>query len=50
MRTLVVAGDYPWPEDRGPRMRLAMVLRGLRRCGPVELCSQVSLQMLLREM
>ncbi len=42
MRTLVIAGDYPWPEDRGPRMRLAMVLRGLRRCGPVELCSVVS--------
>ena len=42
MRTLVVAGDYPWPEDRGPRMRLAMVLRGLRRCGPVELCSVIS--------
>ncbi len=42
MRTLVIAGDYPWPEDRGPRMRLAMVLRGLRRCGPVELCSVIS--------
>lgn len=42
MRTLVIAGDYPWPEDRGPRMRLAMTLRGLRRCGPVELCSVIS--------
>ncbi len=42
MRTLVIAGDYPWPEDRGPRMRLAMVLRALRRCGPVELCSVIS--------
>jgi glycosyltransferase involved in cell wall biosynthesis len=42
MRTLVVAGDYPWPEDRGPRMRLAMVLRGLRLCGAVELCSVIS--------
>jgi hypothetical protein len=42
MRTLVIAGDYPWPEDRGPRMRLAMVLRGLQRCGPVELCSVIS--------
>jgi glycosyltransferase involved in cell wall biosynthesis len=42
MRTLVIAGDYPWPEDRGPRMRLAMVLRGLGRCGPVELCSVIS--------
>ncbi len=42
MRTLVIAGDYPWPENTGPRMRLAMVLRGLRRCGPVELVSVVS--------
>ncbi len=42
MRTLVIAGDYPWPEDRGPRLRLSMVLRGLRRCGPVELFSVVS--------
>ena len=42
MRTLVVAGDYPWPEDRGPRMRLAMVLGALRRCGEVELCSVIS--------
>ncbi len=42
MRTLVIAGDYPWPADRGPRMRLGMVLRGLRRCGPVELVSVVS--------
>ena len=42
MRTLVIAGDYPWPEDRGPRLRLAMVLRGLRRCGSVELFSVVS--------
>ncbi len=42
MRTLVIAGDYPWPEDRGPRMRLGTVLRGLRRSGPVELASVVS--------
>ncbi len=42
MRTLVVAGDYPWPADIGPRMRLAMVLRGLRRAGSVELLSVVS--------
>ena len=42
MRTLVIAGDYPWPEDAGSRMRLAMVLRGLRRCGPTELFSVVS--------
>jgi glycosyltransferase involved in cell wall biosynthesis len=42
MRTLVIAGDYPWPEVIGPRIRLAMVLRGLRRCGPVELFSLFS--------
>ena len=42
MRTLVIAGEYPWPEDRGSRIRLAMVLRGLRRCGPTELFSVVS--------
>ncbi len=42
MRTLVIAGEYPWPEDRGSRLRLAMTLRGLRRCGPVELFSAVS--------
>ncbi len=42
MRTLVIAGEYPWPEDRGPRMRLAMVLRGLRRCGPVDLFSAIA--------
>ena len=41
MRTLVIAGEYPWPEDSGSRIRLAMVLRGLRRCGPVELFSIV---------
>ena len=42
MRTLVIAGDYPWPENIGPRMRLAMVLRGLAACGPTELFSVVS--------
>ena len=42
MRTLVIAGDYPWPENTGSRIRLAMVLRGLRRCGPTELFSVVS--------
>ena len=34
-----MAGEYPWPENSGSRMRLATVLRGLRRCGPVELFS-----------
>ena len=39
MRTLVVAGEYPWPENSGSRLRLATVLRGLSRCGPVDLFS-----------
>ncbi len=42
MRTLVIAGDYPWPEVIGPRIRLSMVLRALRRCGDVELFSVIS--------
>ncbi|MHB8430920.1 MAG: glycosyltransferase family 4 protein [Acidimicrobiales bacterium] len=42
MRTLVIAGDEPWPEDSGSRMRLGTVLRGLRRAGRVELVSVVS--------
>lgn len=42
MRTLVIAGDYPWPENIGPRIRLSMVLRALRRCGSVELFSLIS--------
>lgn len=42
MRTLVIAGEYPWPEASGSRIRLAMILRGLRRCGPTELFSIVS--------
>ena len=42
MRTLVIAGDYPWPTDTGARLRLAMILRGLVRCGPTELVSVVS--------
>ena len=42
MRTLVIAGEYPWPVDSGPRTRLTTTLRGLRRCGPVELVSVVS--------
>ncbi len=39
MRTLVIAGEYPWPVNSGSRLRLLSVLRGLRRCGPVELFS-----------
>ena len=36
MRTLVVAGEYPWPVNSGSRLRLATVLQGLTRCGPVD--------------
>jgi glycosyltransferase involved in cell wall biosynthesis len=39
VRTLVVAGEYPWPENSGSRLRLATVLRGLARCGTVDLFS-----------
>jgi len=39
VRTLVVAGEYPWPENSGSRLRLATILRGLTRCGPVDLFS-----------
>lgn len=39
MRTLVVSGEYPWPVNSGSRLRLASVLRGLGRCGPVDLFS-----------
>jgi polysaccharide biosynthesis protein PslH len=42
MRTLVIAGDYPWPTDTGSRLRLSMTLRGLIRCGPTELFSVIS--------
>ena len=42
MRTLVIAGEYPWPTTTGSRLRLAMVVRGLRRCGPTELFSVIS--------
>jgi glycosyltransferase involved in cell wall biosynthesis len=41
MRTLVIAGEYPWPENSGSRMRLATTLRGLCSCGPTELFSIV---------
>jgi glycosyltransferase involved in cell wall biosynthesis len=37
MRTLVVSGEYPWPENSGSRLRLATVLRGLASCGPTDL-------------
>ncbi len=41
MRTLVIAGEYPWPENSGSRMRLATTLRALCQCGPTELVSIV---------
>ena len=39
VRTLVVAGEYPWPCNSGSRLRLATVLRGLAACGPADLFS-----------
>ena len=41
MRTLVIAGDYPWPENSGARMRLRTTLEGLASCGPTELLAIV---------
>lgn len=37
----MIAGEYPWPENSGSRMRLATTLRGLCPCGPTELFSIV---------
>ena len=39
MRTLVIADDYPWPENSGSRIRLLTTLQGLTACGPTELFS-----------
>jgi glycosyltransferase involved in cell wall biosynthesis len=39
MRTLVIADDYPWPENSGSRIRLLTTLQGLTECGPTELFS-----------
>jgi len=41
MRTLVIANDYPWPENSGSRIRLLTALHGLTECGPTELFSIV---------
>jgi len=41
MRTLVIADDYPWPENSGSRIRLLTTLQGLTECGPTELFSIV---------
>ena len=41
MRTLIVAGDYPWPENAGSRLRLATAVGGLARLGPTDLVSVV---------
>ncbi len=39
VRTLVVAGEYPWPDNSGSRLRLATILRGLAHSGSVDLFS-----------
>jgi glycosyltransferase involved in cell wall biosynthesis len=41
MRTLLIAGEYPWPENSGSRMRLMTTLLGLCSLGPTELFSIV---------
>jgi len=41
MKTLIVAGDYPWPENAGSRLRLATTVGGLARLGPTDLVSVV---------
>jgi len=41
MKSVVIAGEYPWPVNSGSRMRLETILGGLRRCGPTDLFSIV---------
>lgn len=41
MRSLVIAGEYPWPVNSGSRIRLETILRGLARCGTTDLFSVV---------
>lgn len=41
MRTLVIADEYPWPENSGSRVRLVTTLLALRTLGPIELFSVV---------
>jgi glycosyltransferase involved in cell wall biosynthesis len=41
MRTLVIAGEYPWPENSGSRMRLMTTVLALCALGPTELFSVV---------
>ncbi len=41
MKSLVIAGEYPWPVNSGSRIRLETVLRGLARCGMADLFSLV---------
>ncbi len=41
MRTLVIAGEYPWPENSGSRMRLMTTVLGLCALGPTELFSVI---------
>lgn len=37
----MIAGEYPWPDNSGSRLRLSTVLAGLVSCGPTELLSIV---------
>jgi glycosyltransferase involved in cell wall biosynthesis len=37
MKILMVAHTFPWPETAGARMRLARILAGLARLGPIDL-------------
>jgi glycosyltransferase involved in cell wall biosynthesis len=41
MKSLVIAGEYPWPVNSGSRIRLETILRGLGGCGTTELFSIV---------
>jgi glycosyltransferase involved in cell wall biosynthesis len=41
MRTLVIASDYPWPQNSGARIRLVTTLMGLSGCGPTDLFCMV---------
>ena len=38
----MIAGEYPWPENSGSRMRLMTTVLALRELGPTELFSVVS--------
>jgi polysaccharide biosynthesis protein PslH len=42
MRILVVSHTFPWPENRGARLRVANIVRALSRAGEVDLFCLVS--------